>query len=150
MTLVRYRPYTILSSFKSEMDKLFNSAFQDYPITDTDDLSMKWRPMIDIKETDDNYLVTAEIPGVEAKDIKISIENGSLVIQGEKIIGNREEDKSYQRIERYSGKFYRQFALPVNIDEKNIKAKVKNGVLELKLPKAKGTTTKYIEVKNET
>lgn len=149
MTLIRYKPYSLLHSVKQEMDKLFDSAFQDFPIDATENMPSKWHPKVDIQEKDDCYIVTADIPGVDPKDIKISINNNTLIIQGEKVLENRENDKNYQRIERYSGSFYRQFSLPANVDGGNIKAKSKHGVLELALPKTKVSSTRYIEVKDD-
>lgn len=148
MALIRYRPYSLLQSVKQEMDKLLDTAFQDYSNDSTENMPSKWLPKVDIKESDNSYIVTADIPGVDPKDIKISINNNTLTIQGEKTIENRENDKTYQRIERYSGSFYRQFSLPTNVDGDNIKAKSKHGVLELTLPKTRSAATKYIEVKD--
>ena len=149
MTLIRYRPYSLLQSVKQEMDNLLDSAFQDFSTDTTENMPSKWHPKVDIKEIDIAYVVTADVPGVEPKDIKVSINNNILTISGEKIIENRGTEKNYQRMERYSGSFYRQFSLPVNIDGENIKAKSKNGVLELLLPKTKVSATKYIEVKDD-
>ena len=145
---IRYRPLSLIQSVKQEMDRLFYSAFQDYPL-DSTDLNTNWQPRVDIREESDCYIVNADIPGVDPKNIKVSIDNNTLTIQGEKVIENRTEDKNFQRMERYSGSFYRQFTLPANVDGKNIKAKSKHGVLELTLPKTKAAETKYIEVKGD-
>lgn len=149
MTLIKYRPYSLLQSVKQEMDKILDTAFQDFPNYNNENIPAKWHPKVDIQETDTAYIVTADIPGVEAKDIKISINNNMLIIQGEKTLEKRGSEQGFQRIERYSGDFYRQFALPVNVDGDNIKAKTKNGVLELILPKTKTATPKYIAVTEE-
>jgi HSP20 family protein len=143
-SLIKYKPYSLLQSVEEEMSKVLHSAFRDFSTDSTENIK---RFPVDIKETDTSYVVTADLAGVKPEDIKVSIDNNILTIQGEKIIENRETNKNYQILERYSGNFYRQFSLPSNIDGENIKAKSKNGVLELLLPKTKVSTTRYIEVK---
>jgi HSP20 family protein len=97
-----------------------------------------WTPKVDIKEEDHEFVVYADIPGVDPKDIQIDMEGHTLTVKGEKRSFKEEKDKekNYYRVERVSGKFYRQFTLPESIDGNKIVAKFKHGVLAIHLPKA--------------
>lgn len=105
-------------------------------------------PKVDITENDNDYVVHADLPGLEKKDIKITIENGVLTISGEKKNEKKERKKGrYYYYERSYGNFCRSFALPENVDEKSIAANLKNGLLELTIKKAEKAKPKAIEVK---
>jgi HSP20 family protein len=102
-----------------------------------------WAPKVDFSETKDAFMVQAEIPGVEQKDVSVSLENHVLTIQGEKHKEKEEKDKKYHRVERSWGAFLRTIALPAGVDTARVNATFKDGVLTIKLPKtaeAKGTT----------
>lgn len=108
----------------------------------------EWIPSIDVKENDNNFIIHADLPGVKTPDI--TMENGILTIKGKREEKETKEEKeNYLRIERSSGSFMRQIALPETIDEANIKAKCRDGVLEIILPKAKKTAEKKIKVEVE-
>ncbi len=96
-----------------------------------------WAPKVDIKEEDTQFVVFADIPGVDPKDIHIDMEGNTLTVKGEKKSIREEKDKNYYRQERTAGKFLRQFTLPETIDGNKITAKAKQGVLSIYLPKAK-------------
>jgi len=110
--------------------------------------SSDWAPRIDIKEKDDRYEVHADIPGVNPKDIDVSMENGVLTIKGSRETEVKEEKENYLRVERSSGSFLRQFSVPEAIDQTAITANCKDGVLSVVLPKAKESLGRKIEVKN--
>jgi HSP20 family protein len=95
----------------------------------------EWSPSADISETKKEYLVKAELPDVDKKDIHVSVSDGTLKIEGERKHSNEEEDETYHRVESFYGKFARSFALPPDADETKIKADSKNGVLRVHLPK---------------
>lgn len=101
-----------------------------------------WSPKVDIKEEKDEFVVYADIPGVDPKNIDIDIEGNTLTVKGERQTQKEEKDKAnnYYRVERTYGKFYRQFTLPENIDGDKITAQSKHGVLAIHLPKAKEVT----------
>ncbi|MCP0914097.1 MULTISPECIES: Hsp20/alpha crystallin family protein [Legionella] len=107
-----------------------------------------WSPAVDIKETNDKYIVTADLPGVEKDDIHLSLENNALTIKGERRYEKTEEKEGFSRIERMQGQFYRRFILPETTDESKIKAKYKKGVLEIVIPKKENKSRK-IEVRVE-
>lgn len=99
-------------------------------------LSMEWSPRCDVSETDDALVVHAELPGVEAKDMDVSIHDGVLTVRGEKHSERAEEDKGRSYSERFFGSFERRLVLPANVDEDKIEANLKDGVLEVRLPKS--------------
>ena len=141
--LIRYkRPEYSLSNL---FDEFFNDGFffnSGREVTRT-----KW-PKVDIEESKNDYLLHADLPGLEKKDIKITVENGILSISGEKKHDKKEKEKGkYYYYERSYGSFHRNFALPDNVDEKSISANFKNGVLELVIKKTEKPKPKEIEIK---
>ena len=106
-----------------------------------------WAPRVDISETDQKFIVRAEVPGVDRKDIKINIEDHVLSIRGESKQEKEEEKEQFQRVERFYGSFCRSFSLPDNVDEEKIEADFKNGLLTLAIPKTESSKPKAIEVK---
>jgi HSP20 family protein len=105
-----------------------------------------WTPSADISETDTAYLIKAEIPGVNKEDVKVSIENGMLTIQGERKMEKEEKGKRYHRIERSYGSFIRSFRVPDDADESAVKAEFKDGVLNVTLNKSARAKPKAINV----
>ena len=105
-----------------------------------------WMPVVDIEETDDAYLIKAELPGVKKEDVKVTIEEGVLTIQGEKKYEKKKKDKKQLRVERAYGSFIRSFTLPNNVKNDEIKAKYKDGVLTLTIPKTEEAKPKQLEI----
>jgi HSP20 family protein len=105
-----------------------------------------WSPLADITEDDHEYVITAELPDVKKEDVKVSVQNGMLTITGERKFQKEEKGKKHHRIERSYGSFFRSFALPNDADADKIKAKFKNGVLMMHLPKNEKAKPKQIEV----
>lgn len=99
-------------------------------------LSMEWSPRCDVTETDDALVVHAELPGVEAKDMDVSIHDGVLTVRGEKRTERKDEEKGRSYTERFFGSFERRIVLPATVDEDQIDASLKDGVLEVHLPKS--------------
>lgn len=149
MSIIKYNPQSLFYAAKDEMDKVFDVMMKTYPFRLIESVGDNWQPQVDVIEKPSSYVVTADIPGVDPKDIKISVAHNVVTIHGEKNITFNETDKNYKRAERYSGSFYRQFSLPSDIDEAKIVAKVKNGVLTLEIPKGTAHETKYIEIQEE-
>lgn len=108
-----------------------------------------WVPRVDIAETDTEFVIKAEIPDVNKDDVKVTVDNGILTIKGERKKETEEKGKKFHRIERYYGSFIRSFTLPDNVDEANIKASFKDGMLNLNIKKTKESKPKLIEVKVE-
>ena len=134
MTLVSYEPWTFVNRLQRQLDQAFNktSATQETASAQ----SVAWIPRVDIYEEAERFVVLADVPGVEAKDIDITAENGVLTIRGERHTQKKESDQnSYERVERTSGSFLRRFTLPDTANTETIKAKQTNGVLEVSIPK---------------
>jgi len=111
-------------------------------------LERTWSPRVDIVEEKDAYKVHADLPGLEKKDIGVTVENGVLTISGERKFERKEKNKdSYEYFERRYGSFSRAFKLPELVDPTNIEANYRGGVLEVTLPKAEKAKPKHVEVK---
>ena len=106
-----------------------------------------WAPRVDIAETDNEFIIKAEIPEVKKEDVKVTVDSGVLAIRGERKQEKEEKGKKFHRVERYYGSFTRSFTLPDNVDESKIEASFKDGVLNLKIPKTEAVKPKAIEVK---
>lgn len=149
MTLVKYRnPWVSVNSLQDEINRLFkNSGLLSEGDSSKVDTS-QWIPSVDLKEEKDRFIILADVPGVDPKEIEVSMEDGLLTIKGERYSEVNETEEGYVRIERSSGAFYRRFSLPDNADADNIKAKGKHGVLEIVIPKLQKTKPKTITVEH--
>ncbi|GAB4371584.1 MAG: Hsp20/alpha crystallin family protein [Calditrichia bacterium] len=148
MALVSWRPTRYLMDFENEVSRLINSFFASEDSTDGEvKQSIEWYPRVDIRESKDEFILTAEIPGVEKEDIEVVLKDDVLTISGERKKEKEEKDVNYHRVERNYGKFCRSFRIPAQIQQEKISASYKNGILELHLPKAEEVKPKSIEVK---
>lgn len=107
-----------------------------------------WSPHIDIKDEGKEYVIFADIPGVDPKDIEIQMENGILTIKGQKEVNKEEKNENFVRVERSRGTFMRRFSLPDIVDASAIKAKSKHGVLQITVPKVEKAKSRKIEVEH--
>ncbi|HBP87057.1 MAG TPA: Hsp20/alpha crystallin family protein [Nitrospirales bacterium] len=107
----------------------------------------EWVPTVDISETDEEYLIKAEMPGVKKEDVKVLVQEGVLTLQGIRHAEKEEKGRKYHRIERSYGRFLRRFTLPDEVDEANLRAEYKEGVLHVALPKTEKAKPKAIKVK---
>ena len=144
MTLVSWSPFR-------EFDDLLNrysrvSRRQMLPGENGDREIATWRPAANISETDNEYLIKAELPEVSKEDIDVSVHDGVITIKGERRMESTEENEKQHRIESYYGSFSRSFSLPADVDETGIRAESKDGVLKVVLPKAAAETPKEIEI----
>lgn len=134
-------PMDTFREFRGELDRMFNTNTAGYTDTATD-----WVPAVDIKECKDAYELVADVPGVEPKDIDVSLEDGVLTVKGERKSESKDEGEGYTRSERTYGSFYRRFTLPDTADADNISAKTEHGVLKLRIPKKEKALPKKISV----
>jgi HSP20 family protein len=133
MTLVSYEPWSLFNRLHRQLDQAFGTSDTAEAVGAS---SVSWIPRVDIHEEAERFVVLADVPGVEAKDIDITAENGVLTIRGERRSQKTESDKKgYERIERTTGSFLRRFTLPESANTESIKAKQTNGVLEVSIPK---------------
>jgi HSP20 family protein len=134
MTLVSYEPWTLVNRLHRQLDQVFNRTSDTAEVASAP--SVAWIPRVDIYEEAQRFVVLADVPGVDAKDIDITAEKGVLTIRGERRAEKKETEKNgYERIERTSGSFLRRFTLPDSANTESITAKQTNGVLEVSIPK---------------
>jgi len=140
---------SLVNQFQNEVGKLFE---RNFPLNESDSSKIsttQWVPAVDIKEEPNRYVIKADIPGVDPKDIHVSMENGMLTIHGERLHEKEEKNENYYRAERTRGVFYRRFNLPDSVDGENISAKGKHGVLEIIIPKKTKNQSRKVDVKVE-
>ncbi|NIR31232.1 MAG: Hsp20/alpha crystallin family protein [Gammaproteobacteria bacterium] len=144
--LMRYEPWNVLQRMHSDLGRLFDET-RTWPEQDASSVvTSHWAPAVDIREEDDRFVLTADVPGVEPKDIDLLMEDGMLVIKGERRWSDEERRESYRRVERSYGVFYRRFALPDNANPEGIQAKSRDGVLEVTIPKQEKEQPRRITV----
>lgn len=152
-------PWPSLGLFRNEMDRLFDDFFGGFPLLGrrlvewpTTEPPMRFTfkaPQIDFSETDDRYEISAELPGLDEKDIHLEIKDGMLILKGEKKEEREEKKKDYHVTERRFGQFQRVLRVPAEVREDKIAAQFKNGVLTVTLPKSEKAkkTAKKIDIK---
>jgi HSP20 family protein len=133
---------------RREMDRLWDSFFEGKPRRRGEE-RVEWLPSLDVSETKNEIVVKAEIPGIDPKDIDISLADGVLTIKGEKKQEKEEKDENYHLIERSYGSFTRSVQLPKEVKSDKISASYKNGLLRVTLPKSEETKKKEIKIKVE-
>lgn len=148
MTLVRYDPWSTFQRTHRDFSRLFDDM--GFPRTFDDDgssvVTSGWTPAVDIREEEDSFVLTADIPGVDPKDIEITMDKGVLTIKGERTSECSEERAGYRRVERCCGTFYRRFSLPDTADAEHISAKGDKGVVEITIPKLAAVQPRRIPV----
>jgi HSP20 family protein len=125
-----------LTRFERDMDRMFERFFRGSSLAPFGETWGAFSPSVDVVETDDQIKVSAELPGLEDKDIEVSLDRGVLTISGEKSEEHREERENYYRAERTYGSFRRAIPLPTEVNEDEIEAIFQNGVLTITMPKA--------------
>jgi len=128
---------------------LFDRMFNDWSVPSLWMEENVVVPAFDITENEKEYVISGEIPGIDPKDLEVTLSDGILTIQGEKKQESEEEEENYHRIERHYGSFQRSFRLPENIKRDELDANYKDGILRLTLPKSKESEVKKIEVKEK-
>ena len=147
MTLTQYDPWNRLNQLHKELDRAFDFRLGQGDGEDNSRVvTCDWIPPVDIKEEQDHFVLYADIPGVNAKEIEITMENGALTIRGERSAATKETREGYKRLERPRGTFYRRFSLPDTVDVEKITAKGQEGVLEVVIPKQERTQPRTIAV----
>jgi HSP20 family protein len=140
-------PFRELSTMQNRMNQLFEDFFGRPGTGREGELAVGgWAPTVDIYETDDDIVVTAELPGLEKDQVGVEYKDGTLTLRGERKLEREVKEESYHRMERAYGSFHRSFAVPGSVDEEKISARMKNGVLEIHLPKKEAAKPKQIKV----
>ena len=105
-----------------------------------------WRPAVDLTESDEDFRLTAEFPGMSVDDVDVAVEEGDLVLRGKKEMAEEKEGENYHVTERSYGEFYRRFTLPSSVDAERIEAEMKDGVLRVRMPKSEKEAGRKIEI----
>jgi len=145
MDLIKWEPFGELDRIQSRINEIFNETFGRTRLPANASLGT-WYPPVDIIESNDAYLIRAELPGMKKEDIQLEYREGCLTLSGEKRMEEPATGLEYQRAERTSGKFYRSFYLPQTVKQAEIAASYRDGILEVTVPKADDAKAKQIEV----
>ncbi|MFP4085561.1 MAG: Hsp20/alpha crystallin family protein [Desulfobacteraceae bacterium] len=146
MDLVPWKAFNEIGRLRRDMDDVWRGFFGT-PMTES--MESVWIPSIDVSETDENLLVKAELPGLEAEDIDIDVSGNVLTIKGEKRTEEEKEEENFYSRERYFGSFQRAIQLPADVNTEKVDATFRNGVLNITLPKEESSRRKRIEVKTQ-
>ena len=146
MALIRWNPWREIEEMA---DRYTRTAGHTHTGSQEVVAAGDWAPRVDIAETENAFEIKAELPDVKKEDVKVSVVNGVLMIRGERKQEKEENGKKFHRVERKYGSFTRSFTLPDNVDENDIKATFKDGVLSLQIHKTEVATPKAIEVNVE-
>jgi HSP20 family protein len=148
MAVTRYEPWSVVSQLQNEINRVFGNLNE----TDGSSATSQWSPAVDVREYSDRFQLLLDVPGVEPKDVEITLDNGILTVAG-----NRTEEKAaganggnqpqQQRIERPVGQFHRRFILPDTADAEKVNASGRNGVLEIVIPKQPKAQPRRISVR---
>lgn len=138
------RTSTLMEPFRQEMEDLMHRFFGE---EEKGQASKAWAPRVDVEETEKEILVKADLPGVDPKNVEVSVENGVLTVRGERKEEKEEKKKNYHRVERFAGSFYRAIPLPPAADADKVTASSTNGVI---IPKKTGAMPKKIAVTPKT
>ena len=143
MSLVRWDPF-------ADMDTLFNrlmpTAFARWPRLSNAGEKLEWAPSADISETDQEYVIRAELPAVKKEDVEVTVDTGMITIKGERKQLQGDNTEKYHRIESFYGAFERSFSLPDNVNSEAIRCESKDGVLTVHIPKAEVQKTKAKQI----
>ncbi len=141
--LVRWDPFRELETLRDEVERVFDTFFGRRGLAGREPVFL---PAIDVEETDDAFIVRAELPGMKKEDIKITLTEDSLTLSGERKREKEEKNKVYHRMEIAYGKFVRTIEFPVDVDPSKAKAVYKDGILEITIPKSEKAKPKEIEI----
>ena len=145
MNTIRYNPWSLVDRLHRDVDRLFPARLLAEDAEEAGDLG-NWQPAVDIKEEENRFLIRADVPGVAAADLEITMDDGALTIHGHRETTTEEEREGWHRTERLSGRFYRRFSLPEAADAESIEADYKDGVLEISIPKQARSLPRRIQV----
>ena len=137
MRVIKWEPFRDIDDM---FDRVFADTMRRWPRVSSDERRVyDWAPAADVSETDDEYLIKAELPEVTKNDLNITVQEGVLTLAGERKAEKREDNEKLHRVERFHGTFARRFTLPDDADEQGIKAESRDGVVVIHIPKHKVT-----------
>jgi HSP20 family protein len=145
MAMSRWDPFRELSSIQNELNRLFGRTFSTEGGEARE--AAAWLPAIDVAETQDRFVITAELPGVDPDDVDISVENSVLTLRGDRRFYRETKEDDFHRIERRFGNFARSITLPSTVDPERIRASFDAGVLTIEVPKKEEAKPRKIQIK---
>ena len=137
--LTRWEPFAELGELRSRFDRIFGEL--------ADGTESEWRPAIDVVRDDGNLVIRADVPGIKPDEVKIEVEDGILTVSGEHRETKEEKDKSFLRRERRYGSFSRSMALPEGVEAKKIKARTRDGIVEVTIPLPEKPEKQKLQIK---
>ena len=141
MSLMRFEPFRELEEMTNRLNRIFRKE------VNADGVFADWAPAMDVQETTSEYLIKADLPELKKEDVRVSVEDGVLAVEGERKLEKEETGKKFHRVERSYGKFVRRMMLPTDIDQQKVEAAFKDGVLNIHLPKSPVVKPRSIDVK---
>ena len=145
MALVRWEPFEGLTTLRREMDRLFEDFFKGGPLRIGD--MEAWEPAVEVADTKDAVVVKAQVPGISKEQLQVNITEGTLTLKGETKAEEKKEEKNYSRREFRYGAFSRTIALPAAVQADKAQAQLKDGVLEITMPKSEQAKAKEIPIR---
>jgi HSP20 family protein len=147
MALIRWEPVRELHSMQNEMNRLFNTFFDAPSRGDNGQTGLRrWIPAMDVVETDEHFVLRADLPGLTAEDVNIELDDNVLTISGERTAEHEQRNEGYYRVERASGSFSRSLTLPEGVEPDGIQASFESGVLEVRIPKPEQHKPRKVQI----
>ncbi len=147
MALIRWEPAAELGTIQNEMNRLFNTFFDQPAQTGRGNgATRRWLPPMDVVETADHYVLRADLPGLSDEDVNVQLEDNVLTISGERKAEHVDQQEGYYRLERAFGSFSRSLTLPDGVDSDNVQAGFDRGVLEIRVPKPEQKKPKTVQI----
>lgn len=146
MSIIRWEPFDEMMSLRESMDRLFEDFFSRRPRTAG---PLVWQPAVEVFETDNEVVVKAELPGIDPKNVSVTVTSEGLSIKGEARAEHEEKGRNYYRRELRYGAFQRTIPLPNEVKSEETKASFRHGILEVKIPKAERVRPKTVKVEVE-
>lgn len=146
MALIRWEPVAELNTIQNEMNRLFNTFFDQPGAGRSSGASRRWIPPMDLVETDDHYVLRADLPGLSDEDVSVQLEDNVLTISGERKSEHEQRQEGYYRLERATGSFSRSLTLPEGVDPNSVQAHFDRGVLEINVPKPEQKKPRQVQI----
>jgi HSP20 family protein len=147
MALIRWEPVAELDTIQTEMNRLFNTFFdQDAPTNRSGGVGRRWIPAMDLLETADHYVLRADLPGLSEREVSVALEDNVLTISGERKAEHKDQHDGYLRLERALGAFSRSLTLPAGVDPDGVQAHFDRGVLEIQIPKPEQKKPRHVQI----
>ena len=147
MAIIRWDPFRDMVTLREKMNRMFEDIFSQRSGEGKEMVTCSWAPAVDIFETEKELVLSAEIPGIDEKDIEIKVEDNTLSLKGERKFEKETKEENYHRLERSYGSFFRAFTLPNSIDPERIQAAHENGVLKITMPKREERQPRKVKIR---